>query len=73
MYFYIKPVSTESKSFASFIIRTLWLYTRWTHISFLFLAEDHLDIDSGYYQVDSGLLSDCESGKINKIHLMLKN
>ena len=46
-----------------FAIRTQWHYTRWTKISFSFLAEDREDIDSGYYQIDSGLLSGCGSGK----------
>ena len=35
----------------------------WSQIQFSFLAEDRDDIETGYYQIDSGYLSSCESEK----------
>jgi len=46
-----------------FLIRTHWRYTFWSRIAFSFIAEDRKDFESGYYQVDSGSLGSCESGK----------
>lgn len=63
LFHYIKPLQTDSLAFIPFVIRTQWAYTRWTKIIFSFLAEDRMDIESGYYQIDSGLLASCISGK----------
>lgn len=41
----------------------MWGYTQWTKIAFSFIAEDRHDFESGYYQIDSGLLAGCSSGK----------
>lgn len=46
-----------------FVIRTQWAYTQWSKISFTFLAEDREDMESGYYQIDSGSLSGCTNSK----------
>ena len=46
-----------------FLIRTHWRYTFWTRIAFSFIAEDRKDIESGYYQVDSGSLGGCDQSK----------
>ena len=69
LFYYIKPLHTDSLSFVPFVIRTQWLYTRWTKISFSFIAEDRVDIESGYYQIDSGVLAGCISGKEIKVLL----
>ena len=45
------------------VIRTQWAYTSWVQITFSFLAEDRSDMEVGYYQIDSGNLSDCDNGK----------
>ena len=63
LFYYVKPLQTDSLAFIPFVIRTQWAYTRWTKIIFSFLAEDRTDIESGYYQIDSGLLASCISGK----------
>ena len=44
LFYYIKPLNTDSLAFVPFVIRTQWLYTRWTKISFSFIAEDRVDI-----------------------------
>lgn len=59
MYFYVKPTRSESPTYIPFVVRTLWAYTQWVHINFNFIAEDRNDIDSGYYQIDSGHLAGC--------------
>ncbi len=46
-----------------FIVRTHWAYTRWTRITFSFLAEISSQLDAGYYQIDTASLSACFSGK----------
>lgn len=51
------------------MIRTQWKYTSWTKVSFAFFAEDKDNIEAGYYQVDSGSLAGCVSGK--DIHVLL--
>ena len=63
LFYYIKPLKSDSLSFVPFAIRTQWLYTRWTKLVFSFLAEDRVDIESNYYQIDSGMLAGCTSGK----------
>lgn len=73
MYFYIKPIHSESTSFISFVIRTQWPYTKWNYIHFSFIAEDRLDLESGYYQIDTGSLSSCENGKLIDILLPFKS
>ena len=44
-------------------MRTQWGYTRWSRISFSFLAEASSQLGAGYYQVDTASLSACFSGK----------
>lgn len=68
-FFSIKPVRSDGYGIIPFIIRTQWKYTSWTKISFTFLAEDKDNIEAGYYQVDSGSLAGCISGK--DIHVLL--
>ena len=68
-YFSIKPVRSDSYGVIPFVIRTQWKYTSWTKITFAFFAEDKENIEAGYYQVDSGSLSGCNSGK--DIHILL--
>ena len=63
LFFFIKAIHSDSLSFLPFVVRTQWPYTQWTQISFTFLAEDRNDIEAGYYQVDTGPLSGCETGK----------
>ena len=55
------------------MIRTHWKYTEWVKISFSLFAEDRSDIEAGYYQVDSGILGGCESGKNLQTFLAFKN
>ena len=64
LFFFIKPIHSESLSFLPFVIRTQWPYTQWNQITFSFLAEDRSDVEAGYYQIDSGPLSGCENGKM---------
>ena len=59
MFFFIKPTQTDSLSSFPLVVRTQWSYTSWIQIGFTFLAEDRNDIETGYYQVDSGSLSGC--------------
>jgi len=59
----VKPLHSESLGFVPIVVRTQWHYTQWTQISFTFLAEDRVDIETGYYLLDSGYLSSCDSGK----------
>ena len=46
-----------------FIVRTQYAYTKWTKITFYFLAEASDLIQAGYYQIDTATLSACMSGK----------
>lgn len=62
-FFSIKPVRSDSYGVIPFVVRTHWKYTSWTKISFNFFAEDRDNIEAGYYQVDSGSLAGCISGK----------
>ena len=39
---------------------------------FSFIAEDRVDIESGYYQIDSGVLASCSSGKEAQVLLPFK-
>lgn len=55
------------------MIRTHWKYTFWTKITFSLLIEDRKDFESGYYQIDTGLLGGCESGKSIQFVLPFKN
>jgi hypothetical protein len=63
LFFSIKPVQSDSLTSIPFLIRTHWRYTYWTKIAFSFLAEDRRDFESGYYQVDTGSLGNCDAGK----------
>ena len=63
IFFFIKPLRTEVTAAIPFVVRTQWTYTAWVHISFSFIAEDRVDIETGYYQIDSGSLSSCDVGK----------
>ena len=65
----MKPVRTESLSYLPLLVRTHWKYTSWKKISFSVLVEDRQDVESGYYQIDSGVLGGCEAGKT--IHVLL--
>jgi len=63
LYFYIKSLKTSSLISVPFIVRTQWPYTKWNQISFSFVIEDRTDLESGYYQIDSGPLAGCDNGK----------
>lgn len=63
MFFSIKAVNSDSNGIVPFIVRTHWGYTRWSKITFSFLAETSERIVAGYYQVDTATLSACISGK----------
>lgn len=39
IFFSVKAVASDSDSIIPFVIRTQWGYTRWTRITFSFLAE----------------------------------
>ena len=73
IFFYIKPVRTDSLSAIPFVVRTPWAYTSWVLIGFSFLAEDRADLETGYYQIDSGSLSGCENGKQIQVLLPFRN
>jgi hypothetical protein len=68
-FFSIKPIRSDSNGVIPFVVRTHWKYTSWTKISFTWLAEDMDNLEAGYYQVDTGSLSGCVSGK--DIHILL--
>jgi hypothetical protein len=63
LFFSIKVVASDSFGVIPFVVRTQWGYTQWSRISFSFLAEASGQIEAGYYQVDTGTLSACCSGK----------
>jgi hypothetical protein len=63
LFFSIKPYKSDSLSYVPLLVRTHWRYTRWRKISFSILVEDRTDLESGYYQVDTGSLGNCETGK----------
>lgn len=44
IFFFIKPLHSETLSSVSFVIRTQWSYTQWTQITFSFIAEDRNDL-----------------------------
>lgn len=44
LFFYVKAVHSQSIATVPFVIRTYWSYTRWTQISFSFIAEDRHDL-----------------------------
>lgn len=73
IFFFIKPVRSDSLVGVPFVIRTQWAYTSWVHIGFSFLAEDRADVETGYYQVDSGSLAGCEVGKQIQVLLPFRN
>lgn len=54
---------SDQYSIIPFVIRTQWGYTRWSRISFSFVAETSNQLEAGYYQVDTSTLSACFSGK----------
>lgn len=72
LFFSIKPTQTDSLVSVPFLIRTHWKYTFWNKIAFSFIAEDRRDFESGYYQIDSGLLGGCDAGKSIQIILPFK-
>ena len=63
LFFSVKPTKTESLSYLPLLVRTHWKYTEWRKISFSILVEDRQEIESGYYQIDTGILGGCEPGK----------
>ena len=72
MYFYVKATRAQTPTYIPFVIRTLWAYTSWTQINFNFIAEDRNDIDSGYYQIDSGDLGGCHTDGFVQVLLPFK-
>ena len=56
-------MQSDSVTSIPFLVRTHWRYTAWVRIAFSIIAEDRRDFESGYYQIDSGMLGSCESGK----------
>ena len=69
LFFSIKPVRSDSRSSIPFLVRTHWKYTSWLKIGFSFLAENRLDLEAGYFQIDTGSLGSCDSGKQIKVLL----
>jgi len=63
LFFSIKPVYSSNFGVVPFVVRTQWGYTRWTRIAFSFFASASLHLQAGYYQIDSGSLSSCATGK----------
>ena len=63
LFFSIKALHSDSNTVIPFVVRTQWGYTRWTKISFYYLAEASDLINAGYYQIDTATLSACTSGK----------
>jgi hypothetical protein len=63
LFFSIKAVNSDSNGVIPFIVRTQWGYTRWSRITFSFIAEVTPQINAGYYQIDTATLSACFSGK----------
>lgn len=63
LYFSIKPLQADTPNYIPFLVRTQWRYTYWIKITFSFLAEDRSDIEANYYQIDSGNLGNCYTGK----------
>ena len=67
-------MQTDSKTSVPFLVRTHWKYTYWNKIVFSFIAEDRSDFESGYYQVDSGLLGGgCTLNKNIQVLLPFRN
>ena len=56
-----------------FIVRAQWGYTRWSLIRFSFLASASPQVEAGYYQIDTGSLSSCFSGKKMGAFIPFKN
>lgn len=56
-----------------FIVRTQWGYTKWTKITYSFLASASPQLETGYYQIDTGSLSACFSGKKIGAFIPFKN
>ena len=63
LFFSIKALNSDSNGVLPFVVRTQWGYTRWTKITFYFLAEASDLLSAGYYQIDTATLSACISGK----------
>jgi cysteine-rich repeat protein len=63
LFFSIKAVNADNNGVIPFVVRTHWGYTRWTKITFYFLAEASDLVQAGYYQIDTATLSACISGK----------
>lgn len=63
LFFSIKAVNSDSFGVIPFVVRTHWGYTKWTKLTFSFLASASDKIAAGYYQVDTATLSSCISGK----------
>lgn len=63
LFFSIKALNSDSNGVIPFVVRTHWGYTRWSKISFYYLAEASDLVNAGYYQVDPATLSACTSGK----------
>jgi hypothetical protein len=63
LFFSIKAVNSDSNGVIPFIVRTHWGYTQWSKLTFSFLAEGSSQVEAGYYQIDTGSLSSCNSGK----------
>lgn len=63
LFFSIKAINSDNFGVIPFVVRTHWGYTSWTKITFSFLAETSSQIEAGYYQLDTGSLSSCNSGK----------
>jgi hypothetical protein len=63
LFFSIKVAASSNLYTIPFIVRTHWAYTRWSKITFSFVAEAARQVEAGYFQVDTSTLSSCGSGK----------
>ena len=50
-------------------MRHPWRYTRWTRVVLNLFVENRREIESGYYQIDTGNLADCEAEKYINVFL----
>jgi hypothetical protein len=63
LFFSVKAVASSNFGTIPFVVRTQWGYSKWTRITFSFLAEVSNQIEAGYYQIDTGSLGSCCSEK----------
>ena len=55
----VKHLESDSLTSIPFLIRAYSEHTAWSRIVFTFLAEDKLDVEASYRQIDSSNLGTC--------------